>query len=216
MQTLVRQAKPRVAADAGKVVIFDGTTKVTYYLPKKKALGLTKQSVLQIGTPGLQGPKTTRLSFGDNMAKRHLHKGIGVKLARSAHEFLTSETAEQIAYVQSLKDAEGGAWTSAEFEQITGLSREALRQRRNVFTIVYWTDVRGHCSYPKWQFDANMQVIKEVREILGLLKTHDTMHVLRTFLVPSIGDAGESVLQLIRSGRGSLAVEHVHTIVNEH
>ena len=93
--------------------------------------------------------------------------------------------------------------------EFTGISSQALAQRREAFKIVYWTDIRGHCFYPKWQFNADMKVRPEVIEILGDLRTRDTVHVLMKFLVPSIGDAGESVLDLILSGRGKEAIEYV-------
>ena len=196
-----------------------GNTKVTYYITRRQARDLAKERMLQIGAPGFELARAEGSSFGDGIAKRSPRKGIGGKIRGAtlvAREFLTKETAEKIAYVRSLKNAEGGAWTSAEFEKITGISREALRQRRNAFTIVYWTDARGHCSYPKWQFDANMQVLPEVREILGLLKTHDTLSVLMTFLVPAVGDAGNSPLHLIQAGRGCEAVDFGRSIVCEH
>ena len=118
-------------------------------------------------------------------------------------------------YVQGLKAAEGGAWSSAELEEKASISRQALKERRDSFGIVYWTDAKGHSFYPKWQFDANLRVLPEVREILRLMRTTDTTHVLNQFLAPSIGDAGESVLGLIKSGRGAEAVAWVHARMNE-
>jgi len=118
-------------------------------------------------------------------------------------------------YIKSLKDAEGGAYTSAEYEQLAGIVRRALKERRDHFAIAYWTDVKGGYRYPKWQFDANHQVRPEVREILKLLRTHDTWHVLATFLVPAMGDSGESPLHAIRAGRGGEAIAFVRRMVNE-
>ncbi len=109
-------------------------------------------------------------------------------------------------YVQALKNGNGGAWSAAEIVERAKISRQALRERRDTFAVVYWTDAKGCCHYPKWQFDADLQVLPPVRAILALLRTHDTVRVLTTFLVPSIGEPGTSPLQLIRAGRGKEAV----------
>lgn len=147
-------------------------------------------------------------------------KGVAGRTVRYSHPHIGSpqpkETAAAAEYVRSLKDAEGGAWSTAEFVDHAGISRQALQERRDSFAIVYWTDAKGHCHYPKWQFDSNLQVRREVREILTLLSTHDTLKVLTTFLVPSIGEPGVSAQHLIQSGKGEEAVEHVRAITNEH
>ena len=119
-------------------------------------------------------------------------------------------------YVQSLKDAEGGAWSTAEFMELAHISRQALQERRANFTIAYWTDAKGHCHYPKWQFDPDRRVLSHVRTILGLLHTHDTLRVLTTFLVPSIGEPGVSALSMIQDGRGDEAVAAVRALEDEH
>jgi hypothetical protein len=120
-----------------------------------------------------------------------------------------------VEYVQSLKDAEGGAWSTAEFVERAKISRQALQERRDTFAIVYWTDAKGHCHYPKWQFDSDLQVLSHVRMILALLHTHDTLRVLTTFLVPSIGEPGTSALKLIHAGRGAEAVAAVRSREDE-
>jgi hypothetical protein len=112
-------------------------------------------------------------------------------------------------YVSALKNAQGGAWSTAAFIAKAGITRQGLKERRDNYTIVYWTDAKGHCSYPKWQFDANLQVLSEVRAVLALLRTHDTLYVLNKFLTPAIGDQGDSVLDMIQSGRGAEAVAYV-------
>lgn len=122
---------------------------------------------------------------------------------------------EQRQYLKSLKEAEGGAYTSAEYEQLADITRQALKRRRDSFTVVYWTDAKGYCWYPKWQFDGNNQVLPEVRAILELLHTHDTWHALTTFLVPAVGDIGQSPLDLIRAGRGAEAIAFVRNVANE-
>jgi hypothetical protein len=128
----------------------------------------------------------------------------------------SKQSAAAAEYVRSLKEAEGGAWSSQEFSERADITRQALQERREAFSMVYWTDAKGHCHYPKWQFDSNLQVHPHVREILGILHTHDTLRVLTTFLVPSIGEPGVSPLQLIQAGKGPKAVSQVRAIANEH
>jgi hypothetical protein len=120
-----------------------------------------------------------------------------------------------VEYVQSLKEAEGGALSTDEFVERAKISRQALQDRRATFAIVYWTDAKGQCHYPKWQFDSDMQVLPHVRMILALLHTHDTLRVLTTFLVPSIGEPGTSALKLIHAGRGEEAVAAVRSREDE-
>jgi hypothetical protein len=100
--------------------------------------------------------------------------------------------------------------------EIAHISRQALHERRANFTIAYWTDAKGHCHYPKWQFDPDRRVLPHVQTILGLLHTHDTLRVLTTFLVPSIGEPGASVLSMIQDGRGDEAVAAVRAREDEH
>ncbi len=119
------------------------------------------------------------------------------------------------AYEKSLKQAEAGALSQTRLMKRIGVSEEELRRRRDSFTIVYWTNSQGRSWYPKWQFDGEFQVLPDVRRILRLLRTHDTLHVLATFLVPAIGDAGVSPLQLIREGRGADAVAFVRSLVDQ-
>ncbi|MEO6002290.1 MAG: hypothetical protein ABIZ04_21175 [Opitutus sp.] len=151
---------------------------------------------------------TTQTNKGKDRTSIHSHQHTGAPNPK--------ETAAVAEYVQSLKDAEGGAWSTAEFVQRAGISRQALQERRDSFTIVYWTDAKRHCHYPKWQFDSNLQVNRYVRDILALLSTHDTLKVLTTFLVPSIGEPGVSALRLIQSGQGEKAFEYVRAITDEH
>jgi hypothetical protein len=126
-----------------------------------------------------------------------------------------TQGADRASYVRSVKEAEGGAWNSQECEELMNLSRSDLKQLRDSFAIVYWTDDRGDCSYPKWQCDTKHRVLEPVREILHLLRTHDTLKVLTTFLVPAVGDAGESPLHLIQEGRSAEAIAFVRGIVEE-
>jgi hypothetical protein len=100
--------------------------------------------------------------------------------------------------------------------ELAHISRQALQERRANFTITYWTDAKGHCHYPKWQFDPDRRVLPHVRTILGLLHTHDTLRVLTTFLVPSIGEPGVSALSMIQDGRGDEAVAAVRALEDEH
>lgn len=43
---------------------------------------------------------------------------------------------EQRQYLKSLKEAEGGAYTSAEYERLTDITRQALKRRRDSFAVV--------------------------------------------------------------------------------
>lgn len=119
-------------------------------------------------------------------------------------------------YVQSLKAARWGAWSSEETEEHLGVNKLRLKELRNSFSIVYWTDSNGRCFHPIWQFTGTLKVKSRVKEILQILSTHDTTLVLSRFLVPYIGDAGESVIELIDSGRGKQAVEYVRGLQDNH
>jgi len=217
MQVVLNRAKSkRKYSKQGKVQISVGTTKVTYYLPHEQALRLAKMNGLRISAADALG--TTKSRVAAKVRSRSLPER-GDKLRQTkirARRALEGSSEDQIQYVKALKEAEGGAWSSAEYEKIAEISRQALKQRRDNFSIVYWTDAKGHCWYPKWQFDRNSQVLPEVRESLELLRTHDTYQVLTTFLVPAVGDGGESPLHLIQSGHGAEAVEFVRALVNEH
>ena len=90
-----------------------------------------------------------------------------------------------------------------------GITREALRQRRESFSIVYWTDPKGHCHYPVWQFTPEMHVKDGVRAVLRWLRSHDTTLVLSRFLVPFIGDTPRCVIDLIDYGRGAEALAYI-------
>ena len=216
MKALLDQTKPSAKRGAfATIEISVGSTKKTYYLTKEQALSLAKQRVLQIGTPGtakLKNFRASRIRTSRTARERAIKQG---QIKLRARKVLEQSSDQQVEYVKSLKEAEGGAWSSAEYEKIAEISRQALKQRRDNFSIVYWTDAKGHCWYPKWQFDMNNQVIPEVRQILELLSTHDTYHVLTTFLVPAIGNSGESPLHLIQAGRGADAVEFVRESINE-
>src|SRR5581483_5000080 len=47
--------------------------------------------------------------------------------------------------------------------------------------------------YPKWQFDSDFRVLPDVLRILRLLKTRDTVHVLKTLLVPAAGNGRPAI-----------------------
>ena len=103
-----------------------------------------------------------------------------------------------------LKTAEGGAWTTPEMIQ-RGIPLADLARRRRRFELVYWRDRFGGYHYPKWQFDRTMNVRAEVTEILAVFRTHDTMRVLTWFVQP-VAPGCQSLLDLIRAGRGPRAV----------
>lgn len=218
MPALLKKTKPK--GGYATVTIRVSGKVSTFYLPAKDAVGLGKRKVLQIGPP--PGSITERkFHLGDSAVadeRMAASRGYGAKFHASnlaARRILSCGTVDHIQYITSLKQAEGGAYRSTEYEELADISRQALKQRRDSFSIVYWIDAKGHCWYPKWQFDGNNQVLPEIRQILQLLHTHDTLHVLSTFLVPAVGDAGESPLHLIRKGCGAVAVEFVGTSVNE-
>jgi hypothetical protein len=103
-----------------------------------------------------------------------------------------------------LKTAEGGAWTTPEMIQ-RGIPPVELARRRRRFELVYWRDRFGGYHYPKWQFDRAMNVRAEVTEILAIFRTHDTMRVITWFVRP-VAPGSQSLLDLIRAGRGARAV----------
>jgi hypothetical protein len=103
-----------------------------------------------------------------------------------------------------LKTAEGGAWTTPEMIQ-RGLPPVELARRRRRFELVYWRDRFGGYHYPKWQFDRAMNVRAEVTAIFAIFRTHDTMRVITWFVRP-VAPGRQSLLDLIRAGRGSRAV----------
>lgn len=115
-------------------------------------------------------------------------------------------------WVQRLKAAKGGAYSSAELERHLNVTRQALADRRSSFSIVYWTDPHGRCWYPKWQFDHELKVLPAVKEVLKALRSEDTVKVLATFLVPASGLGDRSVLDLILSGQTDEALSHVHSL----
>lgn len=103
-----------------------------------------------------------------------------------------------------LKTAAGGAWSTPEIVQ-KGFTPHQLEQGRRRFQIAYWRDRFGGYHYPKWQFDRSMKVIPEVAEVLGILRTHDTMRILSWFVRP-VAPRGKTLLNLIRTKRGRRAV----------
>ena len=117
-------------------------------------------------------------------------------------------------YVQELREAYGAAYKSSELEEELQITRQALKKRREQLSIVYWTDPQGHCHYPRWQFNDEFVVYPEVKEILHVLNSHDTTLVLQKFILPVVGESNQSVIDLIRSGKGKGAVQNVKNRVN--
>lgn len=102
--------------------------------------------------------------------------------------------------------AEGGAWHDRElFER--GWSVAKLAGARRSFGIVAWRDRFGGWHYPKWQFDANLQVLPHVIRIVRLLRTRDALRVISHFLTSCRGQP--TCLDLIRTGRGARAFARV-------
>lgn len=164
--------------------------------------------------PGTRRPTVGRAPnprFVTDVEKiNELIAGVRAKQAR-----VRKPTASQQGeYVRELKASSGGAYSTAELVEMTGLTRQGLAVRRDKFQIVYWTDPKGHCFYPKWQFDAEMKILPGVQQVLGLLKSHDTLHVLMKFLVPS-SPQGKSIQGLIAHGESEKALSLIENSLKE-
>lgn len=164
--------------------------------------------------PGVRGPSEWRAPnprlVTDVKKIRELVAGLRAQEPRARE----SIAGQSDAYVRELKAAGGGAYSTLELAEKTGLTRQGLAVRRGKFQIVYWTDPKGHCFYPKWQFDTEMKILPGVQQVLGLLKSHDTLHVLMKFLVPSTPQ-GKSVRDLIAQGESERAVSFVENSLVE-
>lgn len=108
--------------------------------------------------------------------------------------------------------AEGGAWHEADLLR-QGYTIERLAKARKTFGIVSWRDRFGGWHYPRWQFDAELNVLPSVVEILRLLRSFDSLYVLGQFLRPIARK--KTLIQMIRSGRGDKAVALVREEVRQ-
>ncbi|PTY04565.1 hypothetical protein DB347_17780 [Opitutaceae bacterium EW11] len=109
--------------------------------------------------------------------------------------------------------AEGGSLHEPELLQ-RGWTKASLAAARRSYTIVAWKDHLGGWHYPRWQFDENFRVLPHAEELVKLLRSRDPLYVIATFV--SRGGKGEkSRLQLIREGKGDVAVQELRATLEE-
>lgn len=99
--------------------------------------------------------------------------------------------------------ARGGAWREAEMIRRGYTVGELTRERRGC-GLIAWRDRYGGWHYPKWQFGPDGRVLPEVRSILRLFRSRDSLYVMSQFLVPN--DRGKKLIDLILGGHGAAAV----------
>lgn len=99
--------------------------------------------------------------------------------------------------------AMGGAWHEPELRR-QGFTSDFLAAARRRFDILAWQDRFGGWHYPKWQFDTEGRVLRDVAAILRLFKSRDTLYMMSQFLYPD--DGHKPLIELILSGRGDEAV----------
>lgn len=117
--------------------------------------------------------------------------------------------------VTRLRKLEGGSWTGQELLCEFGLTPATLHRRRNEFRVLFWRNAKGDFHYPKWQFNPAGALLKGIEEVLQTFRSHDEWRVMRYFLSPRKQLEEMRPLDLIRSGKFELVLEHARLHAEE-